>query len=132
MQLDKRTLLTAIGAVVAGGGIATVGASQTNLMDDEDVSPSEVSLSEEEARDIATDEVAGTVRESELEGEEDGPVYEFDIETPDGVLKEVEVHANTGEVLEVEREDEDDDADGTGDDDDDGNEDDDGADDDDN
>lgn len=111
MQLDKRTLLTAIGAVVAGGGIATVGASQTNLMDEEDVSESDVSLSEEEARNIATDEVPGTVQETELEGEEDGPAYEFEIETDAGVLKEVEVHANTGEVLEVEREDEDDDDD---------------------
>lgn len=118
MDINRRTLVGGIGALIAGLGITSVGASRTNLIsDDEDVSPSEVSLSEAEAKDIATNEVPGTVQETELEGEEDGPVYEFEIETTDGTRKEVEVHANSGDVLEVETEDDDeneddDDADG--------------------
>ncbi len=49
--------------------------------------------------------VPGTVVEAELEEEKDHKViWEVEIVTADGKLMEVEIDANTGEVLEVEEE----------------------------
>jgi uncharacterized membrane protein YkoI len=87
---------------------------------DDSVSEGDVSLSEQEARDVATGEVDGTVLEVELEREDGAPVYEVEVEAADGTVGEVAVHADDGTVLEVEMEDdadEDDDESGeTGDD----------------
>lgn len=102
MDLNRRSLLGAAGLVLAGGG--TTVASQMNGNDS--ISPDDVSLTEQEARDVATGEVGGAVLEVELESENGTPVYEVEIETDDGTVSEVAVHANNGTVLEVEQEDE--------------------------
>ena len=75
--------------------------------DDEDsISASNVSLSEEDAIDIATDEVNGTVEEIELENEDGMPVYEIELVASNGSETEVTVHADEGTVLDIETEDE--------------------------
>ncbi len=66
-------------------------------------------LSEEQAIEIALLEVAGDVQEVELEKEDGMMVYEVEILNADGQEFEVEIAADTGVVLEVEAEDEDDD-----------------------
>ena len=102
MDMTRRGLLGAVGLVLAGGGTAV--ATQMNGTDS--VSPEDVSLTEQEARDIATGEVGGTALEVELESEDGTPVYEVETEADDGTVSEVAVDANDGTVLEVEREDE--------------------------
>lgn len=113
MELNRRRLLGAAAVAVVGGGATVAGATGTDPMGDDDdeesVSPDEVELSEDEARDVATGRVDGTVREVELEREDGVPAYEFEIDGSDGVSREVVVHADDGEVLAVEREDEDED-----------------------
>jgi hypothetical protein len=102
MDTTRRGLLGAAGLVLAGGGTAV--ATQMNGTDS--VSPEDVSLTEQEARDIATGEVGGTALEVELESEDGTPLYEVETEADDGTVSEVAVDANNGTVLEVEREDE--------------------------
>lgn len=65
-------------------------------------------LSEEQAIEIALLEVAGEVQEVELDDEDGMMVYEVEILGADGSEYEVEIAADTGEVLETEAEDEDD------------------------
>ena len=47
---------------------------------------------------------AGTVVKSELKMEDKTPVYEFDIETPDGKAWDVECSTKTGKIIETEEE----------------------------
>jgi Predicted membrane protein len=96
-------------AVHANTG-SVLGVEQEDEEDEDEqersVSPDDVSLTEQEARDVATGEVGGAVLEVELESENGTPVYEVEIETDDGTVSEVAVHANNGTVLGVEQEDE--------------------------
>lgn len=116
MNPNRRTIFGAVVValtvlVVAGGGLALAqdsGSSPLEYGDDDSISPSNVSLSEEEAIDIATAEANGTVEEVELEREDGTPVYEVELVASDGAETEVTVHANDGTVLEIESEAEDD------------------------
>ena len=65
-------------------------------------------LTEEQAIEIALLEVPGEVQEIELETEDGATVYEIEIIKADGKEYEVEIAADTGAVLEVEAEDDDD------------------------
>jgi uncharacterized membrane protein YkoI len=76
------------------------------LGDDRSVAPENVSLSEEEATDVATAEADGTVEEVELESEDGTPAYEVELVTADGTETEVTVHADDGTLLETETGDE--------------------------
>jgi uncharacterized membrane protein YkoI len=84
--------------------------------DDESVSASNVSLTEQEAIDIATAEANGTIDEVELEKENGTPVYEVTLVTTNGSEVDVSVHANDGGVLEIDHEIEDESDDEEGDD----------------
>lgn len=64
-------------------------------------------LSEAQAIEIALAEVPGEVKETELESEDGLQVYEIEILTAEGKEMEVEIHAGTGEVMDVEAEDDD-------------------------
>ncbi len=64
-------------------------------------------LSKKEARKIALEKVPGEVVEFEIEKEDGTLVYEFKIRKEDGTLKEIELDAYSGAVLEVEDESED-------------------------
>jgi uncharacterized iron-regulated membrane protein len=66
---------------------------------------SEAKVSADQAIQTALQKVPGTVVEAELEEEKDHKVkWEVEIVTADGKLMEVEIDANTGEVLEVKEE----------------------------
>jgi uncharacterized membrane protein YkoI len=119
MKLDGRTLLgavvvaVALFSVVVGGGLAVAqgnGMSPTDDADDEEsIAANNVSLSEEDAIDVATAEANGSVDEVELESEDGTPVYEVELVTENGSETDVAVHANDGTVLETESEAEDED-----------------------
>ncbi|HLS06810.1 MAG TPA: PepSY domain-containing protein [Bacillota bacterium] len=55
----------------------------------------------EDAIQIARQNVPGLVVEAELEQEHGRQIFEIDIVTSDGVRYEVEVDANSGEVIEI-------------------------------
>ncbi|MEZ3162859.1 PepSY domain-containing protein [Halorubrum sp. RMP-47] len=107
--------LTLLAVASSGAAIAEVtGPSPiSDVSDDDSVSESNVTLSEQEAIDIATDEIDGTVNgtQVELENEDGSPVYEVEGVTTDGSEVEVAVHADDGTVLETETEDDEDDED---------------------
>ncbi|WP_273852004.1 PepSY domain-containing protein [Guptibacillus spartinae] len=107
----KKTLIvggTALG--LAGGaflyqgtdGMENVLASANN---NESKLIEEAKISEAEAEKIATEEVAGKVTEKDVEKENGTIVYEFDIKTDAGET-EVEIDGMSGEVLQVEVDDE--------------------------
>lgn len=58
----------------------------------------------EQCLSAALKEKAGIVVKSELKIEGKTPVYEFDIETPDGKAWDIEVSTVTGKVTEIEQE----------------------------
>ena len=88
---------TAIAALVLGGAVSAQSvASQTGL-------------NAQQAIEIALAEVAGEVIEVEKETEDGETVFEIEILTAEGVEYEIEVSAVSGEILEVEAEDDDDD-----------------------
>ncbi len=66
----------------------------------------EAKISKAEATQIAMSKVPnGTIKESELEREKGRLIWSFDIAIPDSKdIKEVNVDANTGEVIAVETE----------------------------
>lgn len=101
--MNKKTL---IGTIVAGSvvmaGVAGLAVAQNTAKDPK--------LSQAQAIEIALAEVAGEVKEVELENEYTKLVYEIEVLAEDGVLREVEIHADTGEILEIEIEDDEDDA----------------------
>jgi uncharacterized membrane protein YkoI len=62
-------------------------------------------LTQAQAVEIALAKVPGEVQETELEREDGVQVYEIEILTADGVEMEVEINADSGEILEIEAED---------------------------
>lgn len=77
---------------------------------DEKVSPEEAKqakISMEEAKAIALKRVDGSILDEELEKENGRLQYAFDIRAADGKIFDVEIDAMTGEVLQVEEDDED-------------------------
>ncbi len=100
--MDKKIIT---GGVLAGlvmaGGLAAAVSAQT--------AAAETGLTEEQVIAIALAEVPGEVQEVELEREDGMQVYEIEILSTDGVDMEVEIAAATGDVLEIERDDEDED-----------------------
>lgn len=99
MHRKKVLAVVAVLALASLSGIA--------LASTADGGASDATLSEEDARQIAENETNGTAQEVEFEQEEEGPVYEVLVDA-DGELKEVEIDGDTGDVLEVEAEDEED------------------------
>ncbi|MGD7043036.1 PepSY domain-containing protein [Jeotgalibacillus proteolyticus] len=93
------------GAVILGGGAFGVNAfaDSDNNWDD-----SNAKLTQEEAETIATEEVDGLTITKVEKDEDDGRyVYEVDGTREDGREAGVDVDANSGEVLKVDRDDDD-------------------------
>lgn len=99
------------GLVLAGAIAGTVSAQSTAAA---------TGLTEEQVIEIALAQVPGEVIEVELETEDGQQIFEVEILGLDGVEMEVEIDANTGDVLEVEADGEGCDKRGDKDDDDDG------------
>ncbi|MDG5471229.1 PepSY domain-containing protein [Jeotgalibacillus sp. ET6] len=89
------------GAVILGGGAFGMNAfadSSNNW------SESDADLTQEEAETIATEEVEGlTITTVERDDDDGRYVYEIDGTTEDGREADVEVDANSGEILKVGR-----------------------------
>jgi len=56
------------------------------------------------AKEIARQRVNGTIKSSELEKEHGKMIYSFDVQTAGGKIKEVNINAVTGAVIEVKAE----------------------------
>ena len=95
----NKKLLTAgaLASLIAAGGMIGTVSAQT--------AASETALSEAEVIAIALAEVPGEVQEVEFETEDGMEIYEIEIMTADGTEVEVEIDATTGDVLEIETED---------------------------
>ncbi|MYL69967.1 hypothetical protein GLW00_03850 [Halobacillus litoralis] len=104
-KMKKKWLIGGIASIVVlGGGAFGVSA----VSGDDQFSESEVEISQKEAETTAKKEVDGLTIDKVEKDKEDGvSVYEFEGQTEDGKEAEVEVDANTGEVLQVERGDDD-------------------------
>jgi uncharacterized membrane protein YkoI len=86
------------GLIVAGGITGMVSAQSV---------ADATSLTEEQVIEIALMEVPGNVTEIELEEDHGQAVYEVEILTDDGTEMEVKVAAGTGDILEIEAEEDD-------------------------
>ncbi|RWZ51398.1 hypothetical protein EQV77_16710 [Halobacillus fulvus] len=94
-----------IGAVVIGGGI---GVSATTNGDDWNPDEENVSISLEEAESTAKEELEGlTVNKVERDRDDGRLVYEFDGNLENGQEVDIDIDANTGEVVKVDRDDDD-------------------------
>jgi len=98
--LDRWALLTVLALVLVGGGAVAD--------DGGDHDRARRALEEGRARPLAEileqvrDRLGGEVIGIEFEREHGRYVYEFDVVTPDGRLREVEVDALTAEILKTE------------------------------
>lgn len=90
------------GLLVAGGLVGAVSAQTV---------AAQTGLTQEQAVEIALMEVPGQVQDVELDDEDGAQVYEIEILTADGNEMEVEIAADSGNVLEIEAEHDDDDED---------------------
>ena len=87
-----------VGSLILAGAVA--GAAQVQTTGEPPA------LSEAAAIEIALAEVPGEVQETELEREDGKMIYEIEIiAAADGKEMEIEIDADTGEVLEVEADD---------------------------
>jgi uncharacterized protein (AIM24 family) len=102
--MNKKLIASGIFAsLLATAGLASVAVAQANAP--------VPTFAVEQAVEIALAQVPGEVQETDLEREDGMLVYEIDILTADGVEMEVEINADTGEILDIEAEDDSDDDD---------------------
>ena len=95
--------------LIAGGAVASLvfAGALVSTVSAQSVADA-TGLTEEQVIEIALLEVPGEVQEVELEQEEGMSVFEVEILSGDGQEFEIEVNADTGDVLEVSAEDQDD------------------------
>ena len=108
-MLKKFIIGNVVAAVIATGGLAGYAYAQSAQTDTPAAQATETApqIDIVKAIEIAKAEVPGTVMEAELDDKHDKLVYEVEIETEDGKEMEVEIDAASGEVLEVEEDDND-------------------------
>ena len=87
----------ALTGLVVAGGIAGMVSAQS--------AATATGLTEEQIIEIALNEVPGVVQEVERETEDGMDIFEVDILSVDDVAMEIEIAADTGDVLDVEAED---------------------------
>ena len=114
----NKVLIPALAAtILAGGGfsIANAAAPQdkptTEVAEENDNQnqaelAKQAKITEEEATKTALEKVPGTVNEVELEDEDGTIVYGFEIVSTDGTQQDVKVDAQTGKIVKVEADDE--------------------------
>ncbi|MEP2979104.1 MAG: PepSY domain-containing protein [Lentilitoribacter sp.] len=95
-----------IGNVAAGliltGGLVGVAVADTK---DKQAITEAPTVSMIQAIEIANTQVPGIVLEAELENEDGTTIYEIEIVKADGIEMEIEINAESGEVLTVEEND---------------------------
>ena len=98
-NLNKKIIAgSALSGLVLAGGFAGMVSAQTVA--------SATGLTEEQVIEIALSEVPGQVQEIDLERHRGTQIYEVEILAADGAEMEVEIDAETGDVLKVDAEDE--------------------------
>lgn len=98
--MNKKHLITgALSGLVLAGSLGGIVSAQS--------AAEATGLSEEQIIAIALAEVPGEVQETELEREDGAQIWEVEILAEDGTEMELEIAADTGEILEVEAEDDD-------------------------
>jgi len=96
----KKVLIPVLAvAVLAGGGFTIANAQGQAAL------AKQAKITQDEAINAALEKVPGTAGEVELEDEKGTIVYEIELVSTDGTEHEVEVDAQTGEVLKVEADD---------------------------
>ncbi len=70
-------------------------------------SANEIYVTAEESKEIALNTIPGTVEEVELENEDGLTVYEVEVQAEDGNEYDVIIDAQTGNIIEVELDDDD-------------------------
>ena len=96
----KKVLIPVLAvAVLAGGGFTIANAQGQAAL------AKQAKITQDEAINAALEKVPGTVEEVELEDEKGTIVYEIELVSTDGTEHEVKVDAQTGEVLKVEADD---------------------------
>ena len=83
--------------IIAAVGICVLSATATDAQ-------SAKKIGMKKAKAIASQQVAGKIKSSELEKENGKLVYSFDIKNSKGTITEVNIDAYTGAVLAVEEE----------------------------
>jgi len=116
----KKILIPALAAtIIAGGGFSIANAAKsqdkptTEVIEEmDDQSQAELAkqakITEEAATKTALEKVPGTVNEVELENEDGTIVYGIEIVAEDGSQQDVKIDAQTGEIVKVEADDEED------------------------
>ena len=121
MKIKKnKILIPAIAAaILAGGGFSiaqaavpqdkpTTEAAEKNDDQSQAELAKQAKISEEAATKTALEKVPGTVKEVELEDEDGTIVYGIEVVSTDGSQQDVKVDAQTGKVVKVEADDEED------------------------
>ncbi|WP_281974775.1 PepSY domain-containing protein [Halobacillus litoralis] len=102
-MMKKKLMIAGITGVVTLGGAFGVSA----VAGDNQWKSEEVKVSQKEAESIATDEVKKlTINKVEKDNDDNQYYYEIDGKTEDGKEVEVDVDAMTGEVIKVDRDEE--------------------------
>ncbi|WP_163526779.1 PepSY domain-containing protein [Halobacillus ihumii] len=101
----KRKLMTVgvAGVVVLGGAIGVAAATGT------DTSSQKTPITKGEAKQIVEKEVNGTTEKIEMETDDGQRIYDVQVKGEKGKETDVEVDAETGKVIEVDRDDDRDD-----------------------
>ena len=117
-NIKNKVLIPALAAtILAGGGftIANAAAPQdkptTEVAEENDTQnqaelAKQAKITEEQATKTALEKVPGTVNEVELEDEDGTIVYGIEVVSTDGTQQDVKVDAQTGKIVKVEADDE--------------------------
>lgn len=106
-----------IAALVAGVSLAGIGsyAAADGKKSSELLDVTQVQISQNQAVDIALQNVPGTVRSTEFDSDKDMKLWEVEIIDSTGQAFDVEINANTGEVVSQKADEADEDGGGEGD-----------------
>ncbi len=94
-SIGRAFALTVLAGTVAGAALAGESKAPPNAAD--------AKISQDQAEKIALAKVPGDVKEAELEKENGRLVWSFDIAQAGSGVMDVEIDAQTGEVLKVEK-----------------------------
>lgn len=107
MKISKKTIVTSIIALSIAGGAAAVYAKKDREKCDVDkvTLVQEAKLTVDDAIKVALADMPGKVIEAELEKDDGVMVWEIELVNNQSELYEFEIDANSGAILESERED---------------------------
>lgn len=107
MKISKKTIVTSIIALSIAGGAATLYAKKDREKSDINKASlvQEATLTIDDAIKVALADMPGKVIEAELEKDDGVMVWEIELVNNQNELYEFEIDANSGAILESERDD---------------------------